>query len=74
LLRSSFSKIMRIRHKIAHRNPKLHEDEYSYETFEDDLDENELDFDSTFSEISEEFGFLKPIFGCPQILSDQTVQ
>jgi len=63
LLRSSFSKIMRIRHKIAHRNPKLHEEEYSYGAFEDDLDENELDLDSTISEISEEFGFLKPIFG-----------
>lgn len=74
IFRSSFSRIMKIRHKIAHRKPKLQEDEYSYEMFESELGEIEPDLDFTFAEISESFGFLKPIFGSIEGLALETAE
>ena len=41
----AFTKFKNIRHKIAHRNPRLEIDEYSFEELEKDLDSTELDFE-----------------------------
>lgn len=72
IIRRSFIKIKETRNKIAHRDPKLKRDDYTYEMFEDISNAvEELDF--TFNEIEETLGFLKPIFGTIEDLGKQTM-
>jgi len=72
IIRRSLIKIKETRHTIAHRDPKLKRDDYTYEMFEDISNAvEELDF--TFNEIEETLGFLKPIFGTIEDLGKQTM-
>jgi hypothetical protein len=42
--RRAFDRFLRIRNKVAHRNPRLKEHEYTFEDLEKDLDYDEPDF------------------------------
>ena len=55
-LHSGFSKFIKIRGKIAHSNPRLNHDEYSFKELEQDLEEFEIDY-SEIDEFIVKIGF-----------------
>jgi hypothetical protein len=63
-LREVFSKFIEIRGKVAHSNPRLDHEEYTFEELEEDLDEIEIDF-SELDGFVEKIGFAQ--YGLPQI-------
>jgi hypothetical protein len=69
-LRKGISKFVEIRGKVAHSNPKLDHEEYTFKELEEDLDEIDIDF-SEFDGFIERIGFAQ--YGLPQI-KDATVE
>lgn len=64
ILREGVVKFIDIRGKVAHSNPKLEHEEYTFEELEKDLAEIELDF-SELDKFIEKIGFTQ--YGLPQI-------
>ncbi|MHA1780925.1 MAG: hypothetical protein ACTSYL_08675 [Candidatus Thorarchaeota archaeon] len=65
VVRNSFFKFVEIRGKIAHKNPRLGQNEYSYQKFEKDLENIGIDFKET-EDFMKKIGL--PIEGISQIL------
>jgi hypothetical protein len=52
---SAFDVFLRIRHRIAHSNPKLDAEKYQYDDFETDLQDVELLLEDAMEEVTSEF-------------------